>query len=107
MQFALAADPGEVAGGARATAHQLTVRILPELVVADGVMTQVLLAAAPGAAGLQDQYLRREQRLPGIQVAAGQGRAETLGNGDGRLRRGGHVRRRLACAHRWGLVVIR
>src|SRR3546814_20540989 len=42
MQFALAADPGEVAGGARATAHQLTVRILQELGVADGVMTQVL-----------------------------------------------------------------
>src|SRR3546814_14632200 len=39
MQFALAADPGEVAGGARATAHQLTVRILQELGVADGVMT--------------------------------------------------------------------
>src|SRR3546814_1557349 len=34
MQFALAADPGEVAGGARATAHQLTVRILQELGVA-------------------------------------------------------------------------
>src|SRR3546814_9066196 len=53
MQFALAADPGEVAGGARATAHQLTVRILQELGVADGVMNQVLVAAALGAAGLQ------------------------------------------------------
>src|SRR3546814_6974433 len=30
MQFALAADPGEVAGGARATAHQLTVRLLQD-----------------------------------------------------------------------------
>src|SRR3546814_12901985 len=67
MQIALAADPGEVAGGARATAHQLTVRILQELGVADGMMTQVLLAAALGAAGLQDQYLRGEQRLHGIQ----------------------------------------
>src|SRR3546814_3260386 len=55
MQFALAADQGEVAGGARATAHQLTVRILQELGAADGVMTKVLLAAALGAAGLQDQ----------------------------------------------------
>src|SRR3546814_18453737 len=69
MQFALAADPGEVAGGSRATAHQLTVRILQELGVADGVMTPVLLAAALGAAGPPDQYLRGEQRIHGTQVA--------------------------------------
>src|SRR3546814_20482766 len=70
-------------------------------------MTQVRLAAALGAAGLQDQYLRGEQRLHGIQVAAGQARAGTLGNGDGRLRRGGHAPLRLACAGLWGTVVGR
>lgn len=90
----------------RSPTQQLVMGVLQELCIADGVVRQVLLAAALRPTRLQDQHVRGKQRFDGLEVAGRQRLAELVGDRDRRRRSLGNVDCSRICGGRGVMRVL-
>src|SRR5690606_40544219 len=91
VQLAFGSHPCKLAGGSCALTQQLAMGTLEECCIAGGVVTHVLLPAALGTAGLQDEDVGCEQRFDRGEIAVGQGSVEPFRHSDGGFRSGWNV----------------